>query len=223
MTRQHKFRFWDTKYNVMIPWDCLCQTAFNCCQLKGNKWQKYGLMYDCFTNDMRYICLPFTGKLDINGKEIYEGDVVKVNHRETIGIVVWEAEDTRYYIKINACCQCIDKLQNTEIIGNIYENKLLEDIVYGRCMKLRPKAQPTSAGLGGYINYEQNSVSVYFPSGVIKDYSPSELDVYIESKQEWKSLSNALYNEDLHNRDTETPMIVHFYDAAWDDLFSHIK
>lgn len=55
------FRFWDTKARVMLDWDCICQTAFNCTREEGDKIQRYGLMYGVFTTPSRFIPLQCTG------------------------------------------------------------------------------------------------------------------------------------------------------------------
>ncbi len=51
------FRFWDTKERIMLDWDCICQTAFNCTREEGNEIQRYGLMYFVFTTPQRFIPL----------------------------------------------------------------------------------------------------------------------------------------------------------------------
>ena len=207
MSNRHKFRFWDTQCNVMVPWDCICQTAFNCLQQDGNKWQKYGLMYDCFTNDMRYICLPFIGKLDINGKEIYEGDVVKIKHTRMVAVITWSDKHTAFHTDIGCGVDSYQlDLTECKVIGNIYENSWLKSLlVNGGSMLVRVHDNPEIEGYGSNFNIcSMNDVLVYFDDGHIEEYGASQLDVYLTKKEEWKYLSDAFRDKDVVTNDENT-------------------
>jgi uncharacterized phage protein (TIGR01671 family) len=76
------------------------------------------------------VLMQFTGLLDKNGKEIYEGDVMryKARHYEFNGEVVFR--DGGYALKRNGqtyelCAGAIQSCDVMEVIGNIYENKEL--------------------------------------------------------------------------------------------------
>lgn len=72
------------------------------------------------------IFMQFTGLKDNNGKEIYEGDIVRTNEAEWIAKVVFEQGNFMCCDKINgfsAYCEW----EKFEVIGNIYQNpELLE-------------------------------------------------------------------------------------------------
>lgn len=138
------FRFWDTKERIMLDWDCICQTAFNCTRDEGNEIQRYGLMYFVFTTLQRFIPLQCTGLRDKNGKLIYEGDILRVTgSRDTSGYGVVEYLQAGCQFSVNGYLdnpspyhprkkgEFYHPLQEwlcTEVIGNIYENpQLLEE------------------------------------------------------------------------------------------------
>lgn len=138
------FRFWDTKERVMLDWDCICQTAFNCTREEGNEIQRYGLMYFVFTTPQRFIPLQCTGLKDKNGKLIFEGDILRVTgSRDTSGYGVVEYLQAGCQFFVNGYldnpspyhpgrkgkfCHPLQEWLCIEVIGNIYENpELLED------------------------------------------------------------------------------------------------
>jgi uncharacterized phage protein (TIGR01671 family) len=119
MTREIKFRAWDTEHgefksplNVYV--NGVGETA----------WQ-FGYSTEPYSG---LVLQQYTGLKDCNGKEIYEGDLLKTTwfgHTEK----TFRVEYLAYRTAFKAIDQlgdgyCLDDME-WEVIGNLYENKEL--------------------------------------------------------------------------------------------------
>ena len=121
--RSINFRAWDNENNQMLD---VQEINFEDC-FYGGEMQIKTTMYNDYFDCREMPLMQYTGLHDKNGKEIYEGDIVKSFFVDTD-----EAgnEIYKYYImevKYDEilCSYKIDKFMNLEVIGNIYENKEL--------------------------------------------------------------------------------------------------
>lgn len=110
MSREIKFRAWDTQLKEMTKAFGLFDVADSCCD--GPK-------------DMEI--MQYTGLTDKNGVEIYEGDIVRAPVNPPIGEVTFE--NGRWLIRHKPLIDeivCTDlNYASVKIVGNIYEHKKL--------------------------------------------------------------------------------------------------
>ena len=133
--REIKFRVWNSKKNSFI-------TNY---QKTPHVFGVYNGLFNTFDSPEGFIYLQFTGLLDKNQHEIYEGDILSNNGEINIAIT---CEDGAFGGKFNDARYCKanelftgfhpfhhdfaftfpiykNKLASWEIVGNIYENKNL--------------------------------------------------------------------------------------------------
>ena len=130
--REYKFRCWDTENKEMLK---VQELDFEDTFYGGRlsiRTDKYNDYFDM--EDM--VLMQYTGLKDKNEKEIYEGDIVKIND-EIIAKVIWDNDYLGYFLYANEE-NSIDSFENgeqplydywgsIEVIGNIYDNpELLE-------------------------------------------------------------------------------------------------
>lgn len=123
MKREIKFRGWFQGINGQEYW----AYGFLVKQTNGN-WEITNGETSWTVDNVG----QFTGLFDKNGKEIYEGDIVKFvgvtqNGREIIKVVVWDDEGARFMYDYSADKSCGTPMMYVsapvEIIGNIFENR----------------------------------------------------------------------------------------------------
>lgn len=122
--RPIKFRAWDEKKRLMFYFQEHGESFVEILNIYGDGgWTfgntEFGEMEE-YTSNSEGTLMQFTGLLDKNGKEIYEGDVMKDAWSNEVGEVAFNdgAFDPGFGYRENWALQ----MQSGEVIGNIYEN-----------------------------------------------------------------------------------------------------
>ena len=125
--REIKFRAWDKETSNMIDFKSDDIDLFTLC-IGDKGW--YISFYNHEDDEMfydnpmkRFILMQYTGLKDKNGKEIYEGDIVKYSIFWTSVVKFEGIDDPEMGDTIGMGYNT--KYEYGEIIGNIYENKEL--------------------------------------------------------------------------------------------------
>lgn len=124
--REIKFRVWNTLLKKYIP-DDLVHISSDGSFLFGFfsyiKVDFYKYRDDIFRGEN--IAEQFTGLRDINGREIYEGDILIDDTGEPIEYWVVKFSDGGFIGECAGTAEPLFELANLEIVGNIHENSEL--------------------------------------------------------------------------------------------------
>ena len=119
-------------------WDKVCREMFYNSELANGD-----MMVICLDGEIQlsdddtykpddFILMQYTGRKDINDKEIFEGDIVSFDdctstesgycERGCIGVVEWCNETASFEVSNRLSAESYEVLDECVIIGNIYEN-----------------------------------------------------------------------------------------------------
>lgn len=146
MNDRFKFRAWDKKNEVMIPFcdNYICEEYSGIIFVTpenhqysgiGNLPGSYENLEDGCHYSKQYELMQCTGLKDKNGELIYEGDILslygfnkKQNEEMERSVVKWDYQEASYYFgSVTSYNEDNSSFSNIEIIGNIYENPELKE------------------------------------------------------------------------------------------------
>jgi uncharacterized phage protein (TIGR01671 family) len=118
--REIKFRVWDKESKILYQKIWNLQWCINGIRFAWDDYENSDgetMITELIKNS--YELMQYTGLLDKNGKEIYEGDILKFNTKggnEMVYQVKWKGKGFK------PTRMSEDNQEEIEIIGNIYEN-----------------------------------------------------------------------------------------------------
>ena len=123
-----KLRTWDEQYQTMLYYtlDELIDCIEDCSDM-DETWSRMFRLYNLHQNNYRrpMVCV---GQVDMNGMDIYEGDIVRKHVGSTLGVITYDPIEVGFFlIGDNAAGTAFNEI---EVIGNVYENpELLVEVI----------------------------------------------------------------------------------------------
>lgn len=118
--REIKFRAWDGEKMLSVMELNFCEDSH---RVLGS-----GMLGDWYCLKDKLTLMQYTGLKDKNGKEIYEGDIIRSSFGFVYGYVIFKdgsfitRQEREIFQLQDQTFMCDVNLCSTEIIGNIYEN-----------------------------------------------------------------------------------------------------
>jgi len=125
--RELKFRAWDNRRKKMShDVEIRSDGIHSFYSWQANVYEKNGNWERFFTNidDERNVIMQYTGLHDKNGKEIYEGDILKCTQAQGEYNAVMDWVDNGFWLR-GLQGTYLPNQEYREIIGNIYEDAAL--------------------------------------------------------------------------------------------------
>lgn len=114
--RELKFRVWDESDGRMKP---VLSLSEKCCDVPLPRFPYTETIHG-------FKIMQFTGLQDKNAKDIYEGDILKIDNWSCFFKVVWDNWYAKFIVKKiqTGAGRKMDYIpvKESEVIGNIYEN-----------------------------------------------------------------------------------------------------
>lgn len=133
MSREIKFRAWDKltkKMRVVKSISWMYEDKKPRFQLLDA--YRYGVCYSLLRDESDIILMQFIGLKDKNGKEVYEGDIVRLDtpqnpyHPTRTKTIIWSQRFAQFCVDP---CTSIMGWKSVEVIGNIHQNpELMEQL-----------------------------------------------------------------------------------------------
>lgn len=130
--REIKFRAWEKE--IHEDGEVYGGEMYYSEECDGKRRAGFTIKADSAYSNEQFVWMQYTGLKDSQGKEIYEGDVVKIHHEKyknskDMAVIEWQDRCGRFIAnRKNMAEDCTMTMSEYfEVIGNIYENKdLLE-------------------------------------------------------------------------------------------------